>query len=171
MENYYDILEVSQNASNSEITRAYRRRAKKYHPDINPKTEEKFKQISRAYEVLLDKNKRKKYDETIDVEQETSAKNTSIDIPEIAKRKYSFSTLFIHFLKMLINAFLGLAYMELVICIIFIPIAYFNFKYSLNIIVLSFLIISAFLITPILAYLIYWKYSRKLFLNISIREE
>lgn len=63
--NYYDILGVSKDASTEEIKNAYRRLAKKYHPDKNPgdKTaEEKFKEISEAYTVLIDPGKRKKYD-------------------------------------------------------------------------------------------------------------
>jgi len=63
---YYEILGVPRNASKSEIKRAYRRLAKKYHPDMNkdnPKeAEEKFKEISEAYEVLADDVKRSRYD-------------------------------------------------------------------------------------------------------------
>ncbi|GIU84688.1 MAG: chaperone protein DnaJ 1 [Acidimicrobiales bacterium] len=64
--NYYEILGVPENASQKEITRAYRRLARQYHPDANPgdpKAEEKFKEISAAYEVLGDEKKRKEYDE------------------------------------------------------------------------------------------------------------
>ncbi|HVO74252.1 MAG TPA: J domain-containing protein [Ignavibacteriaceae bacterium] len=63
---YYKILEISKDASTEDIKKAYRRLAKKYHPDKNPndkKAEEKFKQISEAYEVLKDPEKRKKYDQ------------------------------------------------------------------------------------------------------------
>lgn len=61
---YYDILGVSKDATAQEIKRAYRRLAKKYHPDHNsaPDAEEKFKEIREAYEVLSDENKRKAYD-------------------------------------------------------------------------------------------------------------
>ncbi|MFQ6061127.1 MAG: DnaJ domain-containing protein, partial [Thermoplasmata archaeon] len=63
---YYDILGVDRNASQKEIKSAYRRLAKKYHPDMNkdnPKAAaEKFKEISEAYEVLADKDKRARYD-------------------------------------------------------------------------------------------------------------
>jgi len=63
--NYYDILEVKKDASKKEIKQAYRRLARKYHPDVNPgdKTAEaKFKEINEAYEVLSDNDNRKKYD-------------------------------------------------------------------------------------------------------------
>jgi len=62
---YYAILGVSKDATEKEIKQAYRRLARKYHPDVNPgnkEAEEKFKEISEAYEVLSDKEKRAKYD-------------------------------------------------------------------------------------------------------------
>ena len=62
---YYSILGVKRNASEPEIKRAYRRLARKYHPDVNPddnSAEAKFKEINEAYEVLSDKEKRQKYD-------------------------------------------------------------------------------------------------------------
>lgn len=66
-EDYYGILGVERTASKEEIKRAYRRAAKKYHPDLNrddPKAaEEKFKQVSEAYEVLADGEKRRIYDQ------------------------------------------------------------------------------------------------------------
>lgn len=62
---YYDVLGVDRNASQDEIKKAYRRLAKKYHPDINPDKKaagEKFKEISGAYEILADPSKRSNYD-------------------------------------------------------------------------------------------------------------
>jgi len=60
----YETLEVSQNATADEIKKAYRKLARKYHPDVNksPEAEEKFKEINGAYEILSDEEKRKKYD-------------------------------------------------------------------------------------------------------------
>ncbi len=56
----YETLEVSENASADEIKKAYRKLARKYHPDVNkdPKAEEKFKEINAAYEVLSDPQKK-----------------------------------------------------------------------------------------------------------------
>jgi DnaJ-class molecular chaperone len=62
---YYDVLGVPRSASDKEVRQAFRRLARKYHPDVNPgdaKAEERFKEINRAYEVLSDADKRKKYD-------------------------------------------------------------------------------------------------------------
>ncbi|MDQ3980739.1 MAG: molecular chaperone DnaJ [Actinomycetota bacterium] len=60
---YYKALGVSETASEAEIRRAYRKLAKAHHPDANPGSEERFKEISAAYEVLSDPAKRKEYDE------------------------------------------------------------------------------------------------------------
>ena len=61
---YYEILGVSRDADSSAIKSAYRKLARKYHPDVNKtkEAEEKFKDINEAYEVLSDKNKRQRYD-------------------------------------------------------------------------------------------------------------
>lgn len=61
----YDTLDVSQDASADEIKKAYRRLARKFHPDINkePGAEEKFKEINAAYEILSDEQKRRQYDQ------------------------------------------------------------------------------------------------------------
>ena len=63
---YYDILNVSKSASDAEIKSAYRKLAMKYHPDRNPddkSAETKFKEVSEAYDVLKDSQKRSTYDQ------------------------------------------------------------------------------------------------------------
>ena len=76
-QNYYDILEVSKNASPEIIEKAYKTLVKKYHPDLQQdenknKYEEKIKKINEAYDILSDPEKRKKYD--------LNLKNTEISI-------------------------------------------------------------------------------------------
>ncbi|MDZ7969564.1 MAG: DnaJ C-terminal domain-containing protein [Nostoc sp. DedSLP03] len=63
---YYAILGVSKTASSEEIKQAFRKLARKYHPDVNPnnkQAEARFKEVSEAYEVISDPDKRKKYDQ------------------------------------------------------------------------------------------------------------
>src|SRR5436305_10895228 len=63
---YYQVLGVNKNATDEEIKKAYRKLARKYHPDLNPNDKEankKFQQINEANEVLSDPEKRKKYDQ------------------------------------------------------------------------------------------------------------
>ncbi|AJC49450.1 DnaJ domain-containing protein [Allofrancisella guangzhouensis] len=64
MADYYSLLGVSRDCSDADLKKAYRRLAKKYHPDVNKEAgaEEKFKEIQKAYEVLKDKEKRTLYD-------------------------------------------------------------------------------------------------------------
>src|SRR3990172_126908 len=62
---FYDVLGVRRDASDKDMRQAYRRLARKHHPDVNPgdkAAEERFKEINRAYEVLSDSEKRAKYD-------------------------------------------------------------------------------------------------------------
>jgi DnaJ-class molecular chaperone len=63
---YYKILGIEKSADKDELKKAYRKLARKHHPDVNPgdkASEEKFKEINEAYEVLSDPEKRKKYDQ------------------------------------------------------------------------------------------------------------
>ena len=63
---YYKILGVDKNASQDDIKKAFRKLARKYHPDLNPNdpsAKDKFQEINEANEVLSDPEKRKKYDE------------------------------------------------------------------------------------------------------------
>ena len=88
--NYYEILDVSRVATYEEIKAKYRKLALKYHPDRNPdnkKAEEMFKKISEAYEILGDKEKRKKYDEKIN----NNTKYTK-DKENVRKNEYNYSS-------------------------------------------------------------------------------
>ena len=65
-QDYYELLGVSRKAPQKEIRQAYRKLARKYHPDLNPgdkSSEEKFKQVQEAYDVLSDAKKRQMYDQ------------------------------------------------------------------------------------------------------------
>ena len=77
MENLYEILEVSPNASKEVIDRAYKVLAKKYHPDLqgnknDKKTEEMMKKINYAYSIIGDEQKRKEYDAELEEEKRTN---------------------------------------------------------------------------------------------------
>jgi molecular chaperone DnaJ len=65
---YYALLKVRRDATPDEVKRAYRRLARELHPDVNPdpETQERFKEITQAYEVLSDAEKRRLYDMGMD---------------------------------------------------------------------------------------------------------
>ena len=77
---YYEVLGVDKNASEKDIKKAYRKLAMKYHPDVSEEegAEEKFKEVSEAYAVLSDDEKRQRYDQFghagMDVVQKISIK-------------------------------------------------------------------------------------------------
>lgn len=84
MKDYYEILEVSKNASEEIIEKAYKVLAKKYHPDLQEEqnkkqAEEKMKLINEAYEVLSDIDKRKKYDIELENEEKRRIQEQQID--------------------------------------------------------------------------------------------
>ncbi|MFQ3573122.1 MAG: molecular chaperone DnaJ [Thermodesulfovibrionales bacterium] len=88
VKDYYKILGVDKNASEEEIKKAFRKLARKYHPDLNPgnkSAEEKFKEINEAYAVLSDSKKRAEYDrgETTDFSEFFKGKNFSFDFGDL----------------------------------------------------------------------------------------
>ena len=68
MADYYALLKIRRDATQDEVKRAYRRLARELHPDVNPdpETQERFKEITQAYEVLSDTEKRRMYDMGVD---------------------------------------------------------------------------------------------------------
>ena len=74
--NYYEELGVNENAAIEDIKHAYRRLAKKYHPDKNPDNEraaKRFVRIAAAYETLADEQKRKEYDENLNIKRKSQS--------------------------------------------------------------------------------------------------
>ena len=107
MKDYYKILEVNKDASPEIIAKVYKILAKKYHPDLQDdsnkaESAEKFKEISEAYEILSDENKRKEYDQeflssnqegSIDVSEYENLKNYCIQLEnELNEMRNGFSS-------------------------------------------------------------------------------
>ncbi|NBD33072.1 MAG: DnaJ domain-containing protein [Cyanobacteria bacterium] len=83
--NYYELLDVSPDATVEEIKRAYRRLARKYHPDLNPgdkQAEETFKDLVEAYDVLCDPEERQKYDQLINSRNPKSRRRSQASNPK-----------------------------------------------------------------------------------------
>ncbi|MDR9404587.1 MAG: DnaJ C-terminal domain-containing protein [Halothece sp. Uz-M2-17] len=79
--NYYELLDVSPEATVEEIKRAYRRLARRYHPDLNPgdkQAEETFKDLVEAYDVLCDPEEREKYDELLNKRNPKSRRRSKV---------------------------------------------------------------------------------------------
>ncbi|MBA1438298.1 MAG: J domain-containing protein [Epsilonproteobacteria bacterium] len=94
----YDTLEIAENASEAEIKKAYRKLARKYHPDIckGAECEEKFKEINAAYEVLSDKEKKAQYDRFGDqmfggqnFHDFSRSQGANVDLDEILRQMFS----------------------------------------------------------------------------------
>ena len=80
MKDYYKILEISINATNDDIKKAFRSLAKKYHPDRNVNDENalrKFQEVNEAYEVLSNEDSRKEYDKKISSFKQSNSKETN----------------------------------------------------------------------------------------------
>jgi molecular chaperone DnaJ len=93
---YYQILGISRDASKEEIKRAYRRLARKYHPDVNkePGAEERFKEINRAYEVLSEPETRSRYDRFGEAGVASGAGGVGFDYGDIGGFADIFETIF-----------------------------------------------------------------------------
>ncbi len=95
--NFYDVLGVEAGSTEAEIKSAYRKLARKYHPDVNNSSEaiEMFKQITKAYEILSDSDKRKKYDMVNGIfaspKQQTTSQKAQEEYQESVKKTYTSS--------------------------------------------------------------------------------
>ena len=95
MQDYYETLGVSKNASDNEIKSAYRKVAMKYHPDKNPgdsSAEEKFKEAAEAYSVLSDEKKKDQYDRFGHNQfQNMSSGQSNMDFEDIFRKHISYT--------------------------------------------------------------------------------
>ncbi len=98
MKNYYEVLEVNENASSEVIDKVYKILAKKYHPDMyqgvsKEKAEKRFKEIGEAYEVLSDEERKVEYDRELAAykEKNEKIKYTSVDFEKDKYQQYKTS--------------------------------------------------------------------------------
>ena len=89
MTDWYHVLQVSRQASEGEIKSAYRKLAKKYHPDAHPgdrECESRFREITEAYTILSDSKKRRKYDEELGSRTQKNTNESHTKASETAER-------------------------------------------------------------------------------------
>ena len=104
--NYYELLGVTRDATADDIKQAFRRMARKYHPDLNPgdkAAEDKFKDISEAYEVLSDASKRSQYDKFTGFWRRNRNKQTSNNTPRERANDEDFNDDFNTFIDRLLG--------------------------------------------------------------------
>jgi curved DNA-binding protein len=104
--NYYELLGVTRDATADEIKQAFRRMARKYHPDLNPgdkAAEDKFKDISEAYEVLSDASKRSQYDKFTGFWRRNRNKSTANNTPRERANDEDFNDDFNTFIDRLLG--------------------------------------------------------------------
>lgn len=88
MTDWYRVLGVSRQASEREIKSAYRKQAKKYHPDAHPgdrECESRFREITEAYTILSDPQKRRRYDEELDIRPQKNTKENYTEASETSE--------------------------------------------------------------------------------------
>jgi curved DNA-binding protein len=104
--NYYELLGVKRDASADEIKQSFRQLARKYHPDLNPgdkSAEDKFKDISEAYEILSDRSKRSQYDKFAGFWRKNRTKATPTNPPRNRSDEDDFSDDFNTFIDRLLG--------------------------------------------------------------------
>lgn len=92
--NYYEILGVTPDVESVQLKSVYRRLVRKYHPDINPDGEDVFKEITNAYETLIDENKRKQYDILNGIFKSVHAETLNETTPQNTRNEESYRKTF-----------------------------------------------------------------------------